>query len=133
VRFSLEHFVSNERLLDKIQQYGIGTAERPRRSLFRPPAGRGAAGDQVDFVVASTLNGLRDVLELKRPDQVVLGFDDGHRNYYFSTEVSKAIGQCHRYLDVMHEESQHGLWDHEQVRAYHPRAGDCDRPLARLG
>ena len=48
--------------------------------------------------------------------------DDKHRNFYFSSEVSRAIGQCHRYLDVLHEEASKGLRDHPEIVAYHPRA-----------
>jgi len=52
----------------------------------------------------------------------VLLFDEAHRNYYFASEVSKAIGQCHRYLDILHEEAANGLRDHPEIVAYHPRA-----------
>jgi hypothetical protein len=37
--------------------------------------------------------------------------------------VSSAIAQCHRYLDVLHEEVRQGLpRDHPEIVAYHPRA-----------
>jgi hypothetical protein len=52
----------------------------------------------------------------------VLYFDEPHRNFYFSAEVSKAIGQCHRYLDVLHDVAAKGLRDHPEIVAYHPRA-----------
>ena len=45
-----------------------------------------------------------------------------HESYYFSAEVSKAIGQCHRYLDVFSEEAVAGLRDNREIVAYHPRA-----------
>jgi hypothetical protein len=81
-----------------------------------------AVGDQVDALLPSVASGPRDIIELKRPDMQVLLWDNTHRNYYFSQEVSKAIGQCHRYLDVLHQEAAHGLRDHPEVVAYHPRA-----------
>lgn len=81
-----------------------------------------SATDSVDLLMPSVLGGLRDIVELKRPDMTVLNFDASHRSYYFSAEVSKSIGQCHRYLDVLHEEATHGLRDHPEVVAYHPRA-----------
>lgn len=49
-------------------------------------------------------------------------YDTSHRNYYFNADVSKAVGQCHRYLDVLAEEAQHGLRDYPEIVAYHPRA-----------
>ncbi len=81
-----------------------------------------ALGDSVDFLVPSTLTGLRDLIELKRPDHVVLRHDATHRDWYWSSDVSKAIGQCHRYLDALQEAAQHGLRDHPENVAYHPRA-----------
>jgi hypothetical protein len=81
-----------------------------------------SATDSVDFLMPSVLGGLRDIVELKRPDMTVLSFAASHRSYYFSADVSKSIGQCHRYLDVLREEAVHGLRDHPEVIAYHPRA-----------
>jgi len=81
-----------------------------------------AVGDTVDLLLPSLLSGYRDVVELKRPDMNVLLFDAQHRNYYFSPETSKAIGQVHRYLDMASEQLHSGLHDHPQVVAYHPRA-----------
>jgi len=79
-------------------------------------------GDQVDLLMPSVITGFRDLVELKRPDMPVLLYDQAHRNYYFSAEVSKAIGQVHRYLDILHEEAATGLRDHPEIVAYHPRA-----------
>lgn len=79
-------------------------------------------GDNLDLLLPGVFAGYRDLVELKRPDKDVLVYDKAHRNYYFGSEVSKAIGQCHRYLDVLHEAAERGLRDHEEVVAYHPRA-----------
>lgn len=79
-------------------------------------------GDNLDLLLPGVFAGFRDIVELKRPDKEVLVYDKAHRNYYFGSEVSKAIGQCHRYLDVLHDAAEHGLRDHEEVVAYHPRA-----------
>jgi len=81
-----------------------------------------SAGDRLDLLLPTVIAGYRDLIELKRPDMKVLMFDNAHQNYYFSSEVSKAIGQCHRYLDVLHEEAAQGLRDHPEIVAYHPRA-----------
>lgn len=78
--------------------------------------------DQLDVMLSNVIAGYRDVVELKRPDMSVLHYDESHRNYYFSSDVSKTIGQCHRYLDVLHHAADRGLQDHPEIVAYHPRA-----------
>jgi hypothetical protein len=80
-----------------------------------------AIGDNVDLLMERTSCGLRDVLELKRPDMSVLNFDTSHKSYW-SADTTKAFGQCHRYLDALHEGAARGLRDNPQVMAYHPRA-----------
>lgn len=81
-----------------------------------------AAGDRLDILLPTVMSGYRDLVELKRPDMDVLIWDSVHRNYYFSSELSKAVGQCHRYLDVLGEVAKVGLQDHPEIVAYHPRA-----------
>jgi hypothetical protein len=81
-----------------------------------------STGDKLDLMLPTVIAGYRDIVELKKPDMQVLLYDEAHRNYYFSSEVSKAIGQCHRYLDVLHEVAANGLRDHPEIVAYHPRA-----------
>lgn len=80
-------------------------------------------GDQVDLLLESTVNGFRDIFELKQPDFDVILYDKTHRNWYWSAQTAKSIGQCHRYLDTLHRNAQHGLMpDRPEVVAYHPRA-----------
>jgi len=79
-------------------------------------------GDHLDLLLPTVISGYRDIVELKRPDMTVLYYDEQHNNYYFSADVSKAIGQCHRYLDILHEVAAKGLLDHPEIVAYHPRA-----------
>jgi hypothetical protein len=67
-----------------------------------------STGDKLDLLLPGVIAGYRDIVELK--------------NHYFSSEVSKAIGQCHRYLDILHQAAKDGLLDHKEVVAYHPRA-----------
>lgn len=78
--------------------------------------------DQVDLLMPRIMAGFRDIIELKRPNVEVLNYDATHRDYYFSSEVSKAIGQCHRYLDVFVEEAGKGLRGNPEIIAYHPEA-----------
>jgi hypothetical protein len=80
------------------------------------------AGDHLDLLLPTVIAGFRDIVELKRPDMPVLNWDKAHRNFYFSADSSSAIGQCHRYLDVLHEDASQGLRDHPEIVAYHPRA-----------
>jgi len=94
-------------------------------------------GDHLDVLLPTVIAGYRDLVELKRPSVEVLHWDDRHRNFYFSSEVSRAIGQCHRYLDVLHEVAANGLRDHPEIVAYHPRATivigrSCDWPESKL-
>lgn len=82
-----------------------------------------SATDQVDLLLPRRLGGFRDLIELKRPDMPILHWDSSHRNWHWSADVSKAIGQCHRYLDVLHTEvGLTGLRDAPDLVAYHPRA-----------
>lgn len=78
--------------------------------------------DNVDFLATSVITGFRDIIELKKPSFSVLNYDHSHDSYYFTADVSKAIGQCHRYLDVFSEEAISGLRDNREIVAYHPRA-----------
>lgn len=79
-------------------------------------------GDNIDLMLPNVIAGYRDIVELKRPNMDVLLYDRAHKNYYFSADVSKAIGQCHRYLDMLHNFADNGLVDHKEIVAYHPRA-----------
>jgi Domain of unknown function (DUF4263) len=81
-----------------------------------------SSGDSIDLLLPTVISGFRDIVELKRPAHDVLLYDGNHRNFYFSAEVSRALGQVHRYLDVLHEVAANGLRDHPEVVAYHPRA-----------
>ncbi len=81
-----------------------------------------SAHDHLDLLLPNVISGYRDIVELKRPNMQVLLWDSNHRNYYFSADVSKAVGQCHRYLDILHETAQRGLRDNPEIIAYHPRA-----------
>lgn len=81
-----------------------------------------AIGDSVDLLMKLTANGLRDVFELKRPDKEPLRWDSSHKSYYWSAEASRSIGQCHRYIDALHDGARAGLRDNPDIVAYHPRA-----------
>jgi hypothetical protein len=81
-----------------------------------------ALGDSVDVLVERTTDRFRDIFELKRPDMSVLKYDTNHRSYYWARETSRTIGQCHRYIDALHEQAATGLRDHPEIIAYYPYA-----------
>jgi hypothetical protein len=66
--------------------------------------------------------GYRDIVELKRPDAGVLGYDSSHQTHYLSADVSRAIGQVHKYMDRLHDLARKGLPAHPHIVSYHPRA-----------
>ena len=78
--------------------------------------------DDVDILLPRVLTGFRDIIELKRPDHLVLIEDRGRQTVFWSAEVSQAIGQCHEYMDHLHEDAQNGLRGRPEIVAYHPRA-----------
>lgn len=39
----------------------------------------------------------------------VISFDKSHKSWHWSQDVAKAMGQCHRYLDALHEAAQRAL------------------------
>ena len=81
-----------------------------------------SSGDKLDLLLPTVMAGYRDIVELKKPNMKVLNYDSEHKNYYFASEVSKAIGQCHRYLDIFQEVADKGLLDHPEIVSYHPRS-----------
>ena len=90
--------------------------------VMRDNVRRITAGDQLDLLLPTVITGYREIVELKRPDMDVVRRDPTHNSYYFSSDASKAIGQCHRYIDVLHKAAASGLDDHPEIVAYHPRA-----------
>lgn len=78
--------------------------------------------DVIDVMMKSSLNSMRDIFELKSPKMPVLIWDSGHKDWYWASNVSKAIGQCHRYLDKLQERAALLMQDHPGLVTYHPRA-----------
>lgn len=80
--------------------------------------------DQASIVdiLLPDLVGYRDILELKRPDHVVLAWDRSHKSHYFSVDASRALGQVHKYLDRLQELARDGLSAAPDIVAYHPHA-----------
>jgi len=51
-----------------------------------------------DFLLLSVDNYV-DVYEIKLPETPLLALDKSHKNYYWATEISKAISQVENYID----------------------------------
>lgn len=81
-----------------------------------------SASDSIDLLLPSVLSGFRDIVELKRPDMKILLYDESHKNYYFSSDVSKAIGQSKRYIGVFRDAAKNGLMDNKEIIACEPKA-----------
>jgi len=60
-----------------------------------------------DFLLLSVDNYV-DVYEIKLPKTQLLALDKSHKNYYWATEISKAISQVENYIDSISKEA-HGL------------------------
>lgn len=54
-------------------------------------------------LLMETTDGFIDLIELKRPKFELFDFDQSHKSYYPSKELSKVIGQCMQYLKVLDE------------------------------
>ena len=78
--------------------------------------------DNTDLILERTANGLRDIIEVKKASLKVMIEDTGRNQYYFSSHVSSAIGQCARYLDVFGQSAHSGLLDSEHIIARQPIA-----------
>jgi hypothetical protein len=79
--------------------------------VMRDEVRRLNARNIVDLLLTD-LTGFRDVVELKRPDAHVLHADPSHGSYYFSSAASRAIGQAHKYMDVLHDTMNRSLEAH---------------------
>lgn len=52
-------------------------------------------------LIMETTDGFIDLIELKRPKFELFKFDNSHKCYYPSNELSKVIGQCMEYLKIL--------------------------------
>lgn len=51
--------------------------------------------------IMESMDGFLDLIELKRPSAEILKYDSDHKSYYPHSDLSLAIGQCLKYLDVV--------------------------------
>lgn len=80
-----------------------------------------------DFIGINHYNGL-DIIEIKTHLKNALVWDNNHKNFYFSPEMSKAIVQTANYMDAIMQERFKVTEDREKItqftdeeNLYHPR------------
>lgn len=78
--------------------------------------------ERVDLLIENAVNKYRDIIEFKKPSFDVLCYDASHANYYFSSEVSKAISQCVNYADIFSLQASDGLHRHKEIVSYYPKS-----------
>lgn len=78
--------------------------------------------ERVDLLIKNAINKYRDIIEFKKPSFSVLVYDTAHQNYYFSSEVSKAISQVLNYSDIFTYVANNGLHRHQEIMAYYPQS-----------
>ena len=81
-----------------------------------------------DFIGINHYNGL-DIIEIKTHLAEILKWDESHKNYYFSAEMSKAITQVKNYMDSISRIRFQNNHDRQKItkyteeeNLYHPRA-----------
>jgi Domain of unknown function (DUF4263) len=65
-----------------------------------------------------------DIFEIKKPSTTLLKFDDSRNNYYWDTEISKAISQVENYIENVSKNA-------EAVRGYIKDAYKIDLKVVR--
>ncbi|OGU40121.1 MAG: hypothetical protein A2X61_06975 [Ignavibacteria bacterium GWB2_35_12] len=68
--------------------------------IRKHPAHKIGISSDSDLIMETT-DGFIDLIELKRPKFEIFSYDESHRSYYPSKELSKVIGQCMQYLKIL--------------------------------
>ena len=55
-----------------------------------------------DFILL-TVDNYVDVYEIKLPETILLALDKGHKNFYWTAEITKAISQVENYIDSINK------------------------------
>ncbi|TQF27428.1 hypothetical protein UNPF46_30650 [Bradyrhizobium sp. UNPF46] len=63
------------------------------------------AGTQYPDFCVVTSDGYLDILEIKKPGTTLLSEDKSRHNFYWSTEIAKAISQVENYIDNITKQS----------------------------
>src|SRR5205823_12190851 len=68
--------------------------------IRKHPARKIGINSESDLIMETT-DGFIDLIELKRPKFELFAYDESHKSYYPSKELSKVIGQCMQYLKIL--------------------------------
>lgn len=99
----------------KITIFGVPHLLRTKKYVMNST---GISRSQFDLIAINTLSDIQ-VIELKRPDQILLDFDSGRKKFYPSKDLSIAISQSERYLSaVYHDNDTDYLIDGKKLREY---------------
>lgn len=71
-------------------------------------------------LLMESMDGFLDLIELKRPKYEIFRYDDSHKSYYPSPDLSKAIGQCLLYLEKL-DDFKLNLEKEHKVKIIRPR------------
>lgn len=77
-------------------------------------------GDQQDFILRSS-DGFFDIVEIKRPTADIVRYDESHKNWYPSVDLSKVLGQVLAYLSHL-DANLHNIAYTKQIQVYRARA-----------
>jgi hypothetical protein len=99
----------------KITIFGVPYLLRTKKYVLNST---GISRSQFDLIAINTLSDIQ-VIELKRPDQIILDFDSGRKKFYPSKDLSIAISQSERYISaVYHDNDTDYLIDGKKIRDY---------------
>ena len=72
-------------------------------------------------IILTSIDGYQDIIELKLPSFDVLNYDDSHKSWYPSSDLSKALAQVVKYIQDT-EDDRRTLEDEEGLPFLKPRA-----------
>ncbi len=87
--------------------------------IKKHPARQIGMSSESDLIMETT-DGFIDLIELKRPKFDLLDYDNSHKSYYPSKELSKVIGQCLNYQKIM-DDYKHNIEKSYRVKLIKPR------------
>ena len=112
LKFSKTAISGPEKLMEKIlTEYG-------QNIIFGVPAllnvggfvssSAGLPRSQFDLLLVNNLSDI-EIIELKRPDEVLLEFDDDRSKFYMSKSLGTAAAQSERYISAIYRENDEEL------------------------
>jgi len=122
-----------EMILTKYGQYTIFGAPVLLNTDKYVINAQGLSRSQFDILLITHLSDL-EVVELKRPDAIILDYDAGRNKFYASKDLSVAISQAERYISAVYRDNDEDYKiDNLKIREYINReiAGSMTVEIAR--